>query len=98
MDRLLKELRHHGIYKSCHLQQFIGILPAANFPRLAYLFAVFDETMPEIVNTNGFRLYGETFLFTLLLHVRSLDTRHSKVVEMYRLKDESEKALLDLFF
>ena len=98
VESLLTVLFHHGIYKSCHLQQIVGIIPCSDISRLKYLFKVFDDTMPELLNTNGFRLYGATFLKCVVMHVQELDATRSNNMERQFRKDEREKAILDLFF
>lgn len=98
VESLLTTLFYHGINKSCHLQQIIGLIPSSNISRLKYLFHVFDQSVPELLNTHGFRLYGATFLKCLVIHIQELHATRSDIMERQRIKDQSEKAILDHFF
>lgn len=98
MQSLLSDLKRHGIETTGHLQNLIGIIPCSDNGRLRYLFQVADHAKPEIVNTHGFRIYGNSFLSCIIHHVKEMDLHISDDFERQRRRDEREKALFDLFF
>jgi len=98
MEIVLVKLRDRGVYKSEHLQQFLGIIPCSDKIRLAFLFSVWNPSLPELLNTNGFLIYGFAFLVGIHEHVAFLDSFRPEHVERQHLKDQREAEILNFFF
>ena len=92
---LLASLKRLGIRKSCDLQQWIHI--HKDVSKMTYLFQVCDHSKQEILNTNGYRLYGIQFLKALQKHIGCRQITLDDYA-MYEIKTQCEIELLEQFF
>lgn len=92
---LLAALKKLGIRESCDLMRWVHI--HENVSKMTYLFQVCDYSKEEILNTNGYRLYGVAFLKALQKHI-GLRLITLDDYAMYEIKTQCELELFEQFF